>query len=235
MKKAAVPQFLLMFAFIFVYSFSAKSQFRNPVKYWEWGVGVGTLNYNGDMTPYIDPLAILQSMRPHLMVNYKYSRTPFVLFAVDASYGMLYTNDKYYGNEGRNWVMNTNLVQLNGSMELNLRRFGKFYYRNKMALYGKGGYGIIFFNPDPEFGTPLPPNHRVYDGSYLNTNFFFGGGIKYRSSYRYIITFEATIHFAFADNLEGYDKDPVSFNDVYGGFRITIQKLMMGKNYQKKY
>ena len=147
----------------------------------------------------------------------------------------MHNNDKAYGNDTRGWEMNTDLVQLNGSMELNLRRFGKFHYRNKVALYGKGGFGLMFFSPDLTLTTPLPINHRIYEGSYLNTQVFFGGGMKIRHAYRYMITLEATLHYANTDFLEGYDKDPASFNDLYGGFKITLQKLMMGKNYRKQF
>lgn len=223
------------FVFLGFFSTQSHAQFKDPRRYWEWGVGLGTLNYQGDMTPRIDPVAILMSMRPQISANYKYSRSPYILGGIDLSYGLLHTKDEYYGNDSRGWEMYTDIIQFNGFVELNFLRFGKFYYKHKSTLYGKAGFGALYFNPEPVFNTPLPDNHFLYDGSYLSTNFFFGGGLKLRTSYRYIVCLEATLHYANNDFLEGYDKDPVSFNDVYGGFRITIQRLMMGKNYRSKY
>lgn len=181
--------------FFVIFSKSIFGQFNSSFNYWEWGIGVGSMYYQGEMTPSIEPLALFNSTRPHFQLNYKYSVHPLVLLCLDGSYSILVAKDEdYTQNRNRGWEMNTHIIQLNPSMEINLRRFGKFHYRNKLALYIKGGGGLLFYNPTPTFATPLPDNHILYNGSYQTINLFGGGGMKIRVSYNYMITLEGTIH-----------------------------------------
>jgi hypothetical protein len=225
-----------IFGLLFFLSIAvSKAQFNNSFNYWEWGIGAGSAYYQGEMTPEFEALALLKSTRPHILLNYKYSVHPLLLLCLDGSYSVLSTKDEYYTqSRNRGWEMNTHMMQLNSSAEINLRRFGKFHCRNKWTFYLKGGGGVLLYNPTPTFRTPLPDNHILYNGSYSALNIFGGGGIKIRTSYNYMITLEGVIHYAFTDRLEGWDRDFITFNDMYGYFRITIQRLMMGANVKSR-
>ncbi|MDV7398522.1 hypothetical protein RZS08_44365, partial [Arthrospira platensis SPKY1] len=95
--------------------------------------------------------------------------------------------------------------------------------KNKWALYGKGGMGMLVYAPRLDAGTPLQSNEKLYDGVYFTTQLIGGGGLRLRMAYQHTVCIEGCLHYLFTDRIDGFDKDPVSFNDWMGSIRITFQ------------
>ena len=213
-----------LFALLSMVSNSLGAQNSKAIQANEWGIGMGSMYYQGDLTPTINTKALVLSTRPAMFINYKKSYSPFFLVGFELGYGSLSFKDSLFNPSfSRNWNFNTQIFQTNIFFDFNLREFGKYYYKNKWTVYGKGGMGALVYAPRLDARTPLQSNEKLFDGVYFATQLMGGGGLKLRISYQHTVCIEGCLHYLFTDHIDGFDKDPVSFTDMMGSIRITFQ------------
>lgn len=204
---------------------------QSRTAYTEFGVGMGTLNYSGDIATSLTVEPIIREMRPQFYIFAQRNLNHIFSFGAEVNYGWLVGNDLNHTNRDRGLDVVTTMTQINANFELNFKKFGKYHYDQKKTFYIKGGGGFIAYNPNlnTQVGV-FPENVSLMDDSYSSVNYFFGGGLKLRTSFHSFLRMEIMFHFIGADNLDGFElTDRISSNDIYGGIRIAYSYAIFKK------
>ena len=198
---------------------------QNRLAYTEFGAGVGTLNYSGDIATTTSVSALLEETRPNFSVFAKRHFNDWFGIGIMANYGWIYANDANHTHQNRGLEVSTSLFQINPFIEVNLIKFGKFHYERKFSIFVRAGGGYLAYNPDPIAAEIYPPEFEPQIYAYTSYNFFGALGLKFRLGYETILTIDASIHNSGADNLDGIlatDPDRRGANDTYGGLNISV-------------
>lgn len=215
----------LLLIFILMSGYPLMAQPR--MSYSEFGIGVQTLNYSGDIATTTNVSAILSEIRPNFKVYGMRHFSDWFAMGAEFSYGWFYANDENHSNPTRGLSVYTTMTHINAFMEINLIRYGKYHFARKFGLYLKTGGGLLAYNPHISFNNQLTPEFIPYPNSYSDFNYFFGGGMKFRVSYRGTLRLEATVHGVNSDHLDGFQyTNQLSGNDVYGGVMVAYSYLL---------
>ena len=212
MKKALIILMSVLF------SFTVNGQRR--FDYYDFGVYVGTMNYNGDVATGVIS-GYLSDIRPSAGAYLRTTFSSWFSLGMEGSYSFIYSTDENHGRAARGFEVRTHMIQLNPFIEMNFSKFGKFRRNQKYSLYVKAGGGVNFYNPDVKDETQFSESFVLRPNAYMGFNYFGGGGLKIRTSYRSYLNVEFLGHFTTFDDLEGwvYQSNRTS-NDFYGGLRI---------------
>ena len=186
------------------------------------GVGLGGMNYKGDLAPKFNVL----NYRPGISANFRYNlskavsvRTGFLFGSVGASDSK--SSDPFINI--RNTAFKSNINELNGIVEYNFLNYkDKPRYIN-WTPYIFGGLAYYSFKPNYETGS--------YSTKQISIP--FGVGVKWEVSRPWSLEFEFGTRKLFTDNLDnlGSNAPPViqkyqqgnpSLNDVYYYTSITL-------------
>ena len=129
MKKLLIIAMLLP-----TISFAQKS-----TAFWEIGGYIGGLNYLGEVTETGDIGTWVNDMRPEFGIVLKRNFNPRINLGVEASWGRVYAADRDHGNPERDWIVDTHLGQANLVMDINFKKFGKYFKRNANTPFIKIG------------------------------------------------------------------------------------------------
>lgn len=217
-------RYFLSFALVLIFACSAFSQSR--LRYYELGLGAGTLNYAGDIATTTTAGALISEMRPNAMVFGKRHFNDWFAIGLNASYGWFVAEDINHSNQKRGLSVTTKMFQANPFLEVNFIRFGKYHYDRKFTIFMQAGAGFLAYNPDPAAEVVYPEDVEPYNGAYNTINFWTGGGMKFRIGYRSILTLGFTYHAPGVDDLDGIipTKNNSGINDVYGGVYVGISR-----------
>lgn len=202
---------------------------QSRLAYSEFGIGVGTLNYSGDIATTTSTSALIDETRPNFKLMAKRNTNDWFAFGLQAAYGWVYASDLNHTNQARGLEVKTSMFQINPFIEMNLIRFGKFRYERKFSIYIKGGAGYLAYNPDPLASEVYPPDLDPQTTAYTSINYFFATGVKFRLGYKTILAVEADFHNAGADNLDGVLhklSGQRGSNDTYGGITVVLSKML---------
>ncbi len=193
----------------------------------EFGLGVGTLNYYGDIATTRSTSALFAEMRPNFSFLAKRNFNDLFALGVDVSYGFLYASDENHSQPNRGMSVTTSIMQLNPFAELNLIRFGKFHYDRKFTLYIKAGGGVIAYNPEISVQEVFPSNVDPEPNAYTGFNFFGGAGMRFRLGFKSVLSLEAARHMTTVDDLDGflYNDGTGGKNDSYGGVKVIFTRM----------
>lgn len=202
---------------------------QNRLAYTEFGLGVGTLNYSGDIATTTSVSSLLTETRPNVSVFAKRHFNDWSSLGILASYGSFYANDVNHTHQNRGLEVSTTMFQVNPFFEINIIKFGKFHYDRKFTVFLRAGGGFLAYNPDPVAADIYPPEFDPQINAYFSFNFFGGMGMKFRLSYQTILSFDVSFHNSGVDNLDGIlaiDPDDRGANDTYGGINVSISRAI---------
>ena len=217
-----MKQTIILLAFLPLFSLAQQSTAS-----WEIGGYVGGLSYSGEVTKEGDLGTWINEMKPEFGVLLKRNFNSIVGFGAQASYGKLYALDKNHGNPERGWVVNTEIVQANLFLEMNFRKFGKYFKRNKSTPYVKVGAGILFYSPKLDDDASYPLNYELFWGSYSTYNIDLAFGWKWRLSHHSLLSLDIHYNPTGTDHIEGFQQkggpngELVADPDSYYGLRLT--------------
>ena len=195
---------------------------QNSTSYWSLGVGVGTLNYSGEITQEGDIGTWINEMRPELGIQLRRHFNYKTAMGVEASWGKVYAADANRGNQERNYIVDTELAQINLFFELNFKKYGKYFQRNANTPFIKVGIGGLFYTPFLNTNAAYPQEYALYPGSFATYNFQTAFGWKWRLSYHSSLALDLHYHFTGTSYLEGFDlKDQLNPPDAFYGLRLT--------------
>ncbi len=209
--------------------FSMSAEAQNRLAYTEFGFGVGTMNYSGDIATTTTVSALITETRPNFSVFAKRHFNDWFGMGLLASYGSFYANDINHTHQTRGLEVTTSMFQINPFLEINLIKFGKFHYERKFSIFLRAGGGYLAYNPDPLAADIYPPEFEPQIYAYTTFNFFGALGMKFRLGYETILTFDLSLHNSGVDNLDGIlaiDPNHRGANDTYGGINVSISKAI---------
>ncbi|MCT4624075.1 MAG: DUF6089 family protein [Schleiferiaceae bacterium] len=213
MKK----QLILAIALI-VLGFSASAQ--RSLRYWETGLFIGSANYSGELTQGGDIGTTLNEARFQAGLFLKRNFNPKFNLGAEITYGQLYANDANHGNADRGFEMNTSILTTSLTMDLNFKKFGKYFKRNANTPYVTFGFGALVYQPTLKTDVDFS-NYDLYPGSNYSTNVMAGFGWKWRSGKRGIFGLSINYNWTGTPYLEGFvEKDSAARNDGYYGLRM---------------
>lgn len=202
---------------------------QNRLAYSEFGFGVGTLNYSGDIATTTSVSSLLTETRPNFSVFAKRHFNDWFSLGILASYGSFFASDVNHTHQNRGLEVTTSMFQINPFFEINLIKFGKFHYDRKFSVFIRAGGGFLAYNPDPAAADIYPPEFDPQINAYNSFNFFGGLGMKFRVGYQTILTFDVSLHNSGVDNLDGIlatNPDDRGANDTYGGINVSISRAI---------
>lgn len=215
---------LLIFSYSAYFTVDAQNKFAHS----EFGLGVQSMNYSGDIATTTNVSALLTEVRPAFKIYALRHFNDWFGMGAEFSYGWFYANDENHSNPNRGLSVYTTMTHINAFMEINLIRYGKYHFDRKFGLYLKTGGGLVAYNPHITFNNQLSPEFIPYPNSYSDFNFFYGAGMKFRTSYRSSLRLEILFHSLPSDHLDGfeYSGGKLSENDAYGGIMIAYSLLV---------
>lgn len=222
MKKSRMV--LVLWAFCAV-SLSA----QNRLAFTEYGFGIGTLNYSGEIANTTSTSALISEARPNGALFLKRNFNDWFALGVETSYGWIVADDLNHTHQNRGLSLTTTIFQAHPYLEVNFLRFGKFHYDRKFSIYLRTGAGFIAYNPTVTSSEVFPSALEPRPNAYSGVHYFAAGGLKFRISYTTILSLEAAFHNAGADDLDGIlarEASERGANDTYGGIMIRLSKAI---------
>ena len=191
--KLAFPIF-----FVFWGLTSAKGQKH------EIGLGVGVLNYSGDLAPVPN----VAMSRPGIMGYYRFNASPVVSLRASVMFGYLAGKDSNKDNDPiaktRQAEFSATINQLAGTFEYNFYDY-KYTGRRGHRFTPYFTAGISFFNFEHQ---KLTTTDKVDDRYAFQFAIPFGLGIKYRIKSRLNFNAEFLANKTFTDYLDGVSSYP---------------------------
>lgn len=211
--------FKVFIVFILVLPVTLKAQHK------EFGLILGTSNYQGEVATTNDPEAIFNDMRSNTGVFYRWYVSPKMHFRTDLSFAVLHAEDQFHSNPDRGLRFNSNILEFNFQMEYNFRPFYQVYKKN-WTPYAIGGIGFISYDAliKPEF--EVPTYIAVAENSGTSFTFSVGGGIKYKATPRINIGLEAIYRVTTKDDIDGYINTFSAVNDNYYHINLTFSRTL---------
>lgn len=210
---------LLLLLFLFI-SLITKAQHK------EFGLILGTTNYQGEVATTNEPDALFNDVRPNIGFFYRWYVNKHVHLRTDLSYALLHSEDQFHSNPDRGLRFNTNILEFNFQFEYNLLPYYRVY-AHEFAPYVLAGLSAYSYDPviSPEFET-IPDYLEVVENSGTGIAFFVGGGFKYKVTPRINVGLEASYRVTTKDDLDGYINTFSSVNDYYYHINVTISKSL---------
>jgi hypothetical protein len=196
---------------------------QNSTDYWSLDGFVSSMNYSGEVSEGGDVGTWINEMRPEfglrLIRHFNYRTS----LGVEASYGNVYASDENRGNQMRNFVVNTEIVQANLVFELNFKKYGKYFQRNANTPFIRIGIGGMFYTPQLNTNAAYPDSLMLYPGSHATFNAQGAFGWKWRVSYHSSLSLDIHYNITGTSYLEGFDlKEKANPTDGIYGIRLTF-------------
>jgi hypothetical protein len=191
---------------------------------YEFGGGVGILNYKGDLNPHLN----IVLSKPGIQLFGRYNFSMAVVGRFNFVYGQLSgdgsLSPNLYVSQLKPNVFSTNIFEFSGLMEYNF-----FNYRNpkNRFIFGSpylfGGPSVFVFSPDPV--------EKGGNASFVQPNLTIGFGYKHKVGQFWNVGIEFGGRFCFTDYLDNVSDREVQTNmqrgnlydkDVYTFFGINL-------------
>jgi hypothetical protein len=214
---------------LLILTLSGSVSAQNKLAYSEFGLGLGTLNYSGDIATTKTASSLLTETRPNFSAFAKRNFNDWLSIGILAMYGSVYASDVNHRRQNRGLEVSTSMFQINPFFEINLIKFGKFHYDRKFTIFLRAGGGFLAYNPDPVASDIYPPEFDPQINAYNSLNLFGGMGMKFRVGYQTILSFDVSLHNSGVDNIDGIlaiDPDDRGANDTYGGINVSISRAI---------
>jgi hypothetical protein len=209
---------LITLTLVLLVVLSASAQ--RSLRYWETGFYGGSTNYSGELTESGDFSATVNETRYQFGIFLKRNFTPKFALGAEIGYGRLYANDANHGMAERGFEMNTSIVNTSLTMDVNFKKFGKYFKRNGNTPFVSVGFGALIFQPTIKTEVDFT-NYDLYPGSNYTTDFMLAFGWKCKTGKSGIFGASINYHFTGTPYLEGFvEKDVIPQNDRYFGIRL---------------
>ena len=195
---------LIPFLFLLILNFASYGQ-KN-----ELGVGLGVMNYKGELAPSFN----FAFSRPAGILFYRRNFSPVVAMRVGLTLGSLYAADSYYNNpvaKMRKAYFKGFLTEASCMLEYNFFNYIVSYRErknvSKFTPYLTGGIAL--------YNAQTTSNQKGLTSSYTKIAIPFGIGTKYMINDQWNLGFEFIARKLFTDRLDGISD-------------LTINKKLLG-------
>lgn len=218
----------ILSSLILIYTLPGQAQ-PARTSYGEYGLGVSTLNLTSELSNSGNIDALFKEMRPMVTGFAKYHFNDWLGTGVELSYGRLAASDFNHGNSDRGLSVNTNLYTSYAFAEAHFIRFGKFRRKRKFTLYVTAGAGIAAWNPTVTIPRRVPEDVQFETDAHTAFSYFTGAGVKFRLSYKSILTVAGRFYNSGGDNVDGVilpEEQQTPENDRFWGIMASYSIMI---------
>ncbi len=206
---------------------SVFSDLSGQKSYWEYGLGIGTSTYWGDLSPSsFGKNMATSSVAGNLFLRYNYNRN--ISAKLNVTIGKLKGDDANSSDQNRierNLNFFSPLTEFAGIIEYNLFGLEPSDSESRFTPYVSAGFGLFRFNPMTEYNgnkirlQALGTEGQSIDGfddrySLTQLAIPFGAGIKLRVSKLWTLNVEFSARYTVTDYIDDVSKRYVAYETL---------------------
>ncbi|MEY2962824.1 MAG: hypothetical protein RL754_85 [Bacteroidota bacterium] len=163
-----------------------------------------TQNYLGDVNNY-GLSALVDESRLGLGVQLKYNTNSIFSYGADVNFGSLYSHDKLHGNAARNYIVDTDVLNVNAFTNIHFKHFGKYRQYNSNTPFVHLGLGALSYTPHLNTNAQYPAEIALYPGTGHTYTYAIGMGWRIRRNLKTFYNLGLYYNGFGASNVEGFN------------------------------
>lgn len=193
---------VLITAVLALFAFSARAQ--RPTSFLELGGYGMSQNYLGDVNGN-SLSAFTQEAKFGAGAQLKYNFSSLLSVGGDVNFGSVYSHDNLHGNETRDYVVDTELLQMGVFTNIHFIPFGKYNRRHAHTPFLHLGVNAVTYQPNLNTNAQYPEEIKLYPGTGHTVGYTLGFGWRIRRSLKSFYNFGIYYNGFAASNIEGFN------------------------------
>lgn len=199
-------------------AFTAQAQ--RPTSFLELGTYGMTQNYLGDVNGN-SLSAFTQEARFGVGTQLKYNFSSLLSVGADVNFGSVYSHDNLHNNASRDYVVDTELLQMGLFTNIHFIPFGKYNLRHSHTPFVHVGFNAVTFQPNLNTNAQYPEEIELYPGTGHTYGYTIGFGWRIRRSLKSFYNFGIYYNGFGASNIEGFNYT-AEYLEANAGTRNTL-------------
>lgn len=188
-----------------VFAFGAfTAQAQRPTSFLELGGYGMSQNYLGDVNGN-SLSAFTQEAKFGAGAQLKYNFSSLLSVGADVNFGSVYSHDNLHGNAARDYVVDTELLQMGLFTNIHFIPFGKYNLRHSHTPFIHVGLNAVTFQPNLNTNAQYPEEIELYPGTGHTYGYSLGFGWRIRRSLKSFYNFGIYYNGFGASNIEGFN------------------------------
>lgn len=182
---------------------SAKAQ-KRPTAFLELGGYGMTQNYLGNVNNH-GLSALTQEARFGVGTQLKYNFSSLFSVGADVNYGSVYSHDNLHGNPDRDYMVDTDLLNIGVFTNIHFIPFGKYNLRHSHTPFVHAGIGALTYQPHLNTNAQYPDGVQLYPGTGHTYAYNLGFGWRIRRNLKTFYNLGIYYNGFGVANIEGFD------------------------------
>jgi hypothetical protein len=244
----SLPFKLLVVNVLFLFVITIKTNAQSKLEGYEFGVNVGSLVYQGDLSNAI--YGYVKEIRPAIGLFAARPLGQYFNLRLGVTHGRILANDSKYNEpafkQQRNFKFSSPVTELATTVAFNPLGFNSETSFRRLTPYVFAGVGASFLNIKRDYSNIDPIAYSPRSPAMLGLGFDtlqtlpkvlavfpIGGGLKLALNSNWYLNGELSYRFTASDYIDGfsYAADPKQ-NDSYYGLSLGVSYKIMGNRYR---
>lgn len=182
---------------------SAQAQ-KRPTAFLELGGYGMTQNYLGNVNNH-GLSALTQEARFGVGTQLKYNFSSLFSVGADVNYGSVYSHDNLHGNPDRDYMVDTDLLNIGVFTNIHFIPFGKYNLRHSHTPFVHAGIGALTYQPHLNTNAQYPDGVQLYPGTGHTYAYNLGFGWRIRRNLKTFYNLGIYYNGFGVANIEGFD------------------------------
>lgn len=163
-----------------------------------------TQNYLGDVNNN-SLSALVDEARLGLGAQLKYNTNSIMSYGLDVNFGSIYSHDKLHGNAARDYVVDTDILNVSAFTNIHFRAFGKYRQYHHHTPFVHIGAGAMTYTPHLNTNAQYPDEIALYPGTGHTYTYAVGMGWRIRRNLKSFYNLGLYYNGFGASNVEGFN------------------------------
>lgn len=182
---------------------SAQAQ-KRPTAFLELGGYGMTQNYLGNVNNH-GLSALTQEAKFGVGTQLKYNFSSLFSVGADVNYGSVYSHDNLHGNPDRDYMVDTDLLNIGVFTNIHFIPFGKYNLRHSHTPFVHAGIGALTYQPHLNTNAQYPDGVQLYPGTGHTYAYNLGFGWRIRRNLKTFYNLGIYYNGFGVANIEGFD------------------------------
>lgn len=182
---------------------SAQAQ-KRPTAFLELGGYGMTQNYLGNVNNH-GLSALTQEAKFGVGTQLKYNFSSLFSVGADVNYGSVYSHDNLHGNPDRDYMVDTDLLNIGLFTNIHFIPFGKYNLRHSHTPFVHAGIGALTYQPHLNTNAQYPDGVQLYPGTGHTYAYNLGFGWRIRRNLKTFYNLGIYYNGFGVANIEGFD------------------------------
>lgn len=182
---------------------SAQAQ-KRPTAFLELGGYGMTQNYLGNVNNH-RLSALTQEAKFGVGTQLKYNFSSLFSVGADVNYGSVYSHDNLHGNPDRDYMVDTDLLNIGVFTNIHFIPFGKYNLRHSHTPFVHAGIGALTYQPHLNTNAQYPDGVQLYPGTGHTYAYNLGFGWRIRRNLKTFYNLGIYYNGFGVANIEGFD------------------------------